>query len=204
MMSLATSLSLALATFIFVMTPGPGVMAIVAKTLTGGLLTGIVLGVGLILGDLIYLSLTLASLHAFAEALIPFMQVVRVCGGLYLAWLGVQLFRAPAPQLDSESLSGQKRNLLMTGILISSSNPKVVIFYLSFLPLFIDLGRLDMFQSMHVIAIITCVLLCGVLITAGLSYQIKRLVRTQKGGRRLNQICGMLMMLVGAGLIATL
>ena len=132
------------------------------------------------------------------------MQIVRVLGGLYLAWLGVQLFRAPAPQLDSETLSGQKRNLLMTGILISSSNPKVVIFYLSFLPLFIDLGRLDMFQSMHIIAIITCVLLCGVLITAGLSYQIKRLVRTQKGGRRLNQICGILMMLVGAGLIATL
>lgn len=203
-MTFATSISLALATFVFVMTPGPGVMAIVARTLSGGLLTGIVMGLGLILGDLIYLSLTLASLHAFAETLIPFMKIVRVCGGAYLAWLGVQLYRAPAPKLDSEKLAGQKRNLLMTGILISSSNPKVVIFYLSFLPLFIDLGSLDLAQSLQVMIIITCVLITGVLITSGLSFQIKRLVRTEAGGRRLNQICGILMMLVGVSLIATI
>lgn len=203
-MTFATSLSLAIATFIFVMTPGPGVMAIVARTLTGGLLTGVILGVGLILGDLIYLTLTLASLHAFAESLIPFMQVVRVCGGLYLGWLGVMLFRAPPPKLDSEPLAGQKRNLLMTGILISSSNPKVVIFYLSFLPLFIDMASLDVPQSFQVVSIITAVLLTGVVITSGLAYQIKRLVRTPAGGKRLNQICGILMMGVGIGLIATI
>ena len=203
-MSFATSLSLAIATFIFVMTPGPGVMAIVARTLTGGLFQGIILGVGLIFGDLIYLTLTLASLHAFAEALIPFMQIVRVCGGLYLGWLGIQLFRAPPPVLDSERLQGQKRNLLMTGVLISSSNPKVVIFYLSFLPLFIDMATLDTVQSLQVVAIIFSVLLVGVIITSGLAFQIRRLVRTPAGGRRLNQVCGILMLGVGVGLIATL
>jgi len=203
-MTLTTAVSLAVATFIFVMTPGPGVMAIVAKTLSAGFWTGAVLGFGLLLGDMIYLVAALASLHAFAEALIPVMTLVRLFGGLYLAWLGVQIFRAPPPEIKDQGVIGQRRNLLLTGILISGSNPKVIIFYLSFLPLFVDMNALDLTQSLMVIAIIASMLILGVFITTIMSYQIKRMVRSEAGGKRLNQICGVLMVIVGAGLIATI
>lgn len=203
-MTLTTAVSLAIATFIFVMTPGPGVMAIVAKTLSAGFWTGVVLGVGLMLGDMIYLLAALGSLHAFADALVPVMVVVRLLGGLYLGWLGVQIFRAPPPEIKDQAVIGQRRNLLLTGILISGSNPKVIIFYLSFLPLFVDMTALDLTQSALVVAIIASMLTVGVFLTSLMSYQIKRMVRTEAGGKRLNQICGILMIAVGIGLIATI
>lgn len=95
-MSLHGALLVALATFVFVMTPGPGVFALISRSLQGGVVAGLALTAGLLSADLLYLSAALAGLAFIARYFHDVFFVVRLVGGLYLVWLGIRAWRSPA------------------------------------------------------------------------------------------------------------
>ena len=208
-MDLTSTLALAAATFVFVVTPGPGIVALLSRTLARGIASGLLIGIGLIMGDFIYLIAVLASLHSIADELASYMIYVRVFGALFLAYIGYKQWVAPPWLRDDVRRSGALSSsslwqTLGAGIAISGTNPKVMVFYLSFLPQFVDLGNLTLTDSVLVMVTIALTLFSGCLVYAFGADQIYKLIKQEKGARLMNRITGGSIIAVAVVMVATI
>ena len=79
--------ALALASFIFAISPGPGIVAVLATSVSRGAIIASAMSVGAVCGDMIYLLLAMLSLASIAQGIDEIMLVVRVLGGCYLGWI---------------------------------------------------------------------------------------------------------------------
>ena len=159
-MTLYSIIGLSLAMMVLAASPGPGVFATVARSLASGFRPALAVICGIILGDIIFLLLATFGLSMIAQALGDLFLVVKICGGAYLVFLGVKLW-VKKPELAS-SKYGKRTGLgwgnFTSGLVITLSNPKVILFYCGFLPTFLDLSLLTMFDLMVIVAIVTTVL----------------------------------------------
>ena len=101
-------LTLALASFIFAITPGPGIVAVLAVTINRGFWNGAAMSLGEVTGDMIYLLVVMISVASFAEELTAPLLVVRVLGAIYLGWLGYQQFKSPPLVVGDAMVSSRK------------------------------------------------------------------------------------------------
>jgi threonine/homoserine/homoserine lactone efflux protein len=128
-----------LASLVLSITPGPGVLYIVARTLAQGRKAGLASVAGVALGNLgnaAGASLGLAAL--FAVSSVAF-TVVKLAGAAYLMWLGVQALRArPAAGNTAAFEAPRLRRIFRDGFLVALLNPKTALFFAAFLPQFID------------------------------------------------------------------
>ena len=152
-MSLTTIAWPTLAAFLFASlllaaTPGPGVLYIVTRTLAQGRRAGLASVAGVALGNLgnaLAAALGLAALLAVSS--LAFV-VVKFAGAAYLIWLGVQALRAAAPPPGSVAATApQARRILRDGFLVALLNPKTALFFVAFLPQFIDPAASAALQS---------------------------------------------------------
>jgi len=179
--------------------PGPGVFATVARALASGFRPSFAVICGIVVGDVIYLLFAVFGLSMVAKALGNMFFIVKICGGAYLIWLGVRIwFKKPAPVTENQNIQSRWGNFA-SGLVITLSNPKVILFYCGFLPTFFDLSALTLIDLIIVVTIITIVL-GGVLgIYAFLASQARRMFTNRQAVRRLNRTAGAVM--VGAGLV---
>ena len=196
-MTLLDFASLFLIAFVFVITPGPGTLAVFSKSMSQGFMPAFYLSLGMVLGDLVYLSAVLFSLDLFAETITPLMGYVRILGGLYLVYLGYGAWNAHKVELNSTS--GHKTNVkeLLTGLLISLTNPKVMIFYIAILPAFIDLSQVDLFYALEILITVGIGLIAGINVIIVAIGQIKAMFSRPGMDVRINKISGVIMMSVG-------
>lgn len=197
-MSLLSLIGLAGAMFLLAATPGPGVFATVARALASGVRHASVVIIGIVIGDLLFLMLAIFGLAVLAEALGELFLLVKYLGAGYLIWLGVRLWRTPtARHAIREVKELSWRANLLSGLVITLGNPKVILFYLGFLPTFVDLSQLSG-QDVVVIALIVSVVLAGVLF--GYAYaadRARRLFRSGRANRNLNRSAGSVMIATG-------
>ena len=208
-MDLATIFALAIATFIFVVTPGPGIVALLSRTMARGIASGLLLGVGLMMGDFIYLVAVLASLHTVADVIAPYMIYVRIIGAVFLAYVGYkQWTSAPITSEQARKLDkGHQRSVWQTlgaGIAISGTNPKVMVFYLSFLPQFIDLSNLILLDAIIVMITIAAMLFAGCLVYAFGADRIFKLIKNEASARLMNRVTGGSIIAVAIVMVATI
>lgn len=131
-----TTMGVFVATVIFVWSPGPGIMAMLARSMTYGFGGGFSLGLGTAMGDLFYVIVVLFSLSSFIDAMAPYLPYVRWAGACYLAYLGIVQFRTQGLKMEKT----EKKSLLKTwtlGVVIAITNPKVMVYYFGFFPLFL-------------------------------------------------------------------
>ncbi|MFN0040695.1 MAG: LysE family translocator [Burkholderiales bacterium] len=138
-----------LASFVLAVTPGPGVLYIVTRSLVQGRRSGLVSVAGVALGDLgnaFAASVGLAAL--FAVSSLAF-SVVRYAGALYLVFLGVQMLRT-SPGANSATIPFvvSITRVFRDGFVVALLNPKTTLFFAAFLPQFLTLSAPPMFQSM--------------------------------------------------------
>jgi threonine/homoserine/homoserine lactone efflux protein len=130
-----------LASLVLAVTPGPGVVYIVARTLTQGRAAGLASVAGVAAGNLgnaLGASLGLAALFALSAAA---FGVVKWAGAAYLVWLGVQALRRPPPTAAAAgaTLTAQRpARIFRDGFVVALLNPKTALFFAAFLPQFID------------------------------------------------------------------
>jgi threonine/homoserine/homoserine lactone efflux protein len=196
-MTLLDFTSLFLIAFVFVITPGPGTLAVFAKSMSQGFMPAFYLSLGMVLGDLVYLSAVLFSLELFAETITPLMDYVRILGGLYLVYLGYSVWNAH--KLELSSTAAHKTNIkeFFTGFLISLTNPKVMIFYIAILPAFIDLSQVDLFYALEILITVGIGLIAGINVIIVAIGQIKAMFSRPGMDVRINKISGVIMMSVG-------
>ena len=197
--------TLALTSFIFAITPGPGVVAVLATSIRNGIPSGLAMTLGEVTGDMVYLLLAMLSLAGLSQHLSGVMLVVRILGAGYLFWLGVQTFLSPPLEKTSAPTSARGLGVAFgTGFMISITNPKVIVFYLSFLPLFIDMTALDIGNGAAVMAVMFVSVYAGPALIAVVGNHAASLATSPRSGRIMNQITGILLILVAIALIATI
>ncbi len=198
-MNLFTAITLAGAIFILAVIPGPGVFATVARSLASGFYQAAIVAAGIVCGDLFFLLLAIYGLSAVAELLGDFFLLVRYAGGLYLIFLGLRIWSSspqPADIRKVQELSWKKN--FLSGLAITLGNPKVILFYLSLLPTFLDLRHLSNTEALLTAAIVSLVL--G-LVLLGYGYGADRARSLFTGARSLKKLhrgSGAVMMATGS------
>lgn len=137
-----TLLTYSIACFILFITPGPDMSFFLAKTVQGGRQAGIAAMSGACVGNLVHSLAAAFGLSALIAASATAFTVVKVIGALYLLWMAYEAIRyGSALSITGETVAAPSlRKTFMMGIGINLTNPKVVLFFLTFLPQFIVAG----------------------------------------------------------------
>ncbi len=203
-MTLASTLAFIVAVFVLGATPGPAVAATIARGLTTGFWSAAALHVGVVIGDLVLLSLAIFGMAAVAQAMGELFIVVKIVGAAYLVWLGWKLWTAapidPASTPPAEAAPSRETSKnVLAGLAITLGNPKAIIFYAAFLPSFVDLTQVSAADIAIIAAVVVVVLTVTNLSYAALAARARRLLRSRSAMRALNRAAGT--MLVGAGIV---
>ena len=121
---------------VFLLIPGPGNLALVLSTSKGGVRGGLAATLGVIVGDQVLLWLAVAGVAALLAAYPAAFQAVQWVGAGYLAWLGGFMLtsKAGAPS----AIDIRPHHYLRQALFITLLNPKAILFYMAFFPLFVD------------------------------------------------------------------
>jgi threonine/homoserine/homoserine lactone efflux protein len=140
--SIGTILGFSLASFVLAITPGPDMMLFLSRTVTGGRAMGFAAMLGASAGMVVHMTLAAFGLSALLAASATAFFILKVVGGLYLLWLAYGALRhGSAFSVDREGIPQQSlRATVLTGVGINLTNPKVIVFFVTFLPQFIDAG----------------------------------------------------------------
>jgi threonine/homoserine/homoserine lactone efflux protein len=127
------------------LTPGPDMTYIAARAATGGFRDGLAAAFGIAAGCVVHTLAAAVGLSALIAASSTAFSVVKWCGAAYLLYAGVRLLagsarRVPAAAAASVLAPASPRAILREAFLINVFNPKVALFFLAFLPQFIDTG----------------------------------------------------------------
>lgn len=141
MPSINTLLAFSAAALVLLVLPGPAVMYIVTRSASQGRRAGLVSVAGIHTGTVVHIVAAMVGLSALLAASASAFTVVRLAGAGYLVWLGVQSLRAYRAGLAEPSIAVQHRALrrvFVDGVVLNILNPKTAIFFLSFVPQFVD------------------------------------------------------------------
>ena len=201
-MTIFTLLGFGAAMFLLAASPGPGVFATVARALANGFSHAAVLVLGIVTGDLIFLLLAVYGLSAMAELLGNFFIFVKYGGGLYLIWLGIKIWRSspdPVAVQGIKELSWKKN--FFSGLVITLANPKVILFYLGFLPTFVDLASLTHMDIFAVSVVVTVVLGAVLLCYAWTASRAGQLFKSRRALKMTNRCAGGVMITAGCAIL---
>ena len=193
-------LAFAAAAAILIAIPGPTTLVVLGNTLAGGRALGFISLIGVAVGDVCAIGLSVLGFSAILSASALAFEILKWIGAAYLVWLGIGLWRAPPAELAA---TAGERTRAGTAILRSFTvtllNPKGILFFAAFLPQFIDLDRPLLGQV--VVLTLTFVALAtsiqgGYILALGTA---RRNVASATTMCRLNRAGGA--MLIGAGLL---
>lgn len=163
-MTLSIVLALFFALVLLAVIPGPGIMIVVARTLSHGFKGGTVTTAGIVMGDFIFICLAIFGLTALSELMGSVFLIVKYAGAAYLIWLGIKIFRAKKPYDNSTSPSNRKHSAnFIAGLLTTLGNPKAILFYASFFPAFLDLSSVTL-SEVGIIMLVTAFAVGGVML----------------------------------------
>ena len=127
------------AIIVFQLIPGPGTLAILNATARNGIGAGLGAVVGTLLGDMVYMVAAIVGLAAVMNAHPALFQGLQWFGATYLGWMGLQLlFRPLANARSAEEARKSAWVYFRQAFAVSLTNPKVMLFFVAFFPLFLD------------------------------------------------------------------
>ncbi len=191
------------AIIIFLAIPGPGNLALITSTSKGGIPGGLGATFGVIAGDQVLMWLAVAGVATLLTAYPAAFHAVQWLGAAYLAWLGLRMLTAKpgaAPVLNI-----QPRHYLRQALLITLLNPKAIVFYMAFFPLFVDPSRHQGLLTFGLMAATIAVLTFAYGLTAVLLtyYLAERLRANPVVGRVLEKLAGVFLIGFGVKLALT-
>lgn len=171
-------ISFLITTAVFAYVPGPAMLYAAAQTLARGRWSGLMAALGIHLGGYVHVAAAAAGLSVLFHAVPTLYLAVKLAGAAYLIWLGISLFRAKTPGLVAFPQARKKSGgrALVESIVVEILNPKTAIFFVAFLPQFIDAGSAlpvwaqfvalgTIVNLMFTSADIVCVVLAGAVVS---------------------------------------
>lgn len=186
-----------IAIIVFLLVPGPGNLALITSTGKGGIRGGLAATWGVILGDQVLIWLAVAGVAALLAAYPAAFHAVQWLGAAYLAWLGLRMWFARAG--DQPVLHIRTGQYVRQSFLITLLNPKAIVFYMAFFPLFVDPARHQGLPTFAVMAVTVAALTFayGLTMTLMTHFLAARMRANPKVSRVLNKLAGLF--LVGFG-----
>ena len=139
-----TTPSLALfivSSLVLLLTPGPAVLYIIARSINQGRQAGVVSAVGLSLGTLVHVFAAAFGLSALLATSAIAFNVVKLLGAAYLIYLGIKTLRTPLPtDTTIEAPPRQLKQIFVQGFIVNVLNPKLALFFFAYLPQFVDMS----------------------------------------------------------------
>jgi len=185
------------------LTPGPNSLLVLTHGALHGHRKTLFTVSGGALGFLALIALSMLGIGALLKASAGALTALKLCGGAYLVWLGIQLWRAPAIHLRADAAPAGARGagLFRQGLLTALSNPKALLFYGAFLPQFIDPSRDLWLQFIVMATIFVAVEILVESLLALLAHRIRPVLR--RVGKRFNRVCGGMFVAMGVALPMT-
>ena len=184
--------------------PDASAFAVVARSIASGFSHGLVTTIGIVVGDFFFIILAIYGLSIIAESIADLFIAIKYLGGTYLVWLGTGLWRSITKETKLKGIHEPSWwSNFLCGLFITLGDVKVILFYLSFLPAFLDLARATVLDTGIVMATAT-IAVCGVKLSyAYMAGRARRLFESTNARRRLNRIAGSMMIGTGIFLIVT-
>ena len=151
-------------------------------------------------GFVTIIALSMFGIGALLKTSLAWLTVMKWLGGAYLVWLGIQVWRSPplALELDTGVEPRPGWSLFQQGALSALTNPKALLFFTAFLPQFIDPARSLVVQFLIMAGTFAVTEIVTEILIASMAWRIRPWL--MRVGRRFNQACGGLFVLIGAAL----
>ena len=197
-----TSLALfAAASIALLVVPGPSVLYVITRSVSQGRRAGLISVLGVHVGSVVHVTAAALGLSALLASSATAFAAVKYLGAGYLIWLGIQKLRHSVPgPLDDVPAVGRGQ-LFTQGVVVNVLNPKTAIFFLAFLPQFVNPERGPV--AVQIIVLGVCFIALGVvsdggyaLLAGSISGHIRR---TDRARRRLGRASGVVYLGLGAG-----
>jgi threonine/homoserine/homoserine lactone efflux protein len=197
----------AAAAFVLAVTPGPGMFYVVGRTWSAGRRDGLASSLGTMLGGLVHITACVVGVSALVMASATAFSALKLVGGIYLIYLGIQTFRAASREalaMPDETAKDGAMRAFRQGVVVEATNPKTAAFFLAFIPQFIVMGEGHVALQFLVLGVISVLLNTGADLVAvmGAAKLHARLVHRPSLFRRLRQGSGVMMASLGVGLLA--
>lgn len=193
MPSLDMTLAFLATALLFAYMPGPAMLYTAARTMARGRRAGVMAVLGLHLGGYFHVIAATAGLSAVFHLVPVLYTIVKLAGAAYLIWLGVVTFRCKDGTSSPTTASKFEEHPFLESVIVEVLNPKTAIFFLAFLPQFVDPNASFPIPAQFLIfgvvvnfffssADVVCVLLAGALVKClTKSDRVRRLVRRAGG-----------------------
>jgi threonine/homoserine/homoserine lactone efflux protein len=189
MMSVATLLAYCTALFIAAAIPGPGMTAIVARALGSGFRETFFMGLGLAIGDLLYLTAVILGLAFVAQTFTTSFMVLKILGALYLVYIAWKLWTAGLLPQDIKARKSTSMGLsFLSGLLVTLGNPKTMLFYVALVPTLIDVQAIGVSEYAVLVGATFAVLMVVLIPYILLASRARLLLKQPRALRSLNRI----------------
>ncbi len=187
-----------IAIVVFLLIPGPGNLALITSTSKGGIRGGLAATLGVITGDQALMWLAVAGVAALLATYPTAFKIVQFAGAVYLGFLGIKMVMAKPG--DAPILKMDSRRFFVQSLAITLLNPKAIVFYMAFFPLFIDPAKHQGLLTFGVMAatIAALAFLYGLSVTLITHFAAEKLRASPRMTGALNKIAGLF--LIGFGL----
>ena len=181
-------------------------LTVLARSATSGFSHGALTALGIVAGDIIFILIAIYGLSFLADTLGELFVIVKYVGGAYLIWLGVTLLRSKQQSTsNAENVEGVIESSLLasflTGLFITLVDLKAILFYLGFLPAFIDMSTVSILDTAIILAVASIAVGGPKLAYAFAADRASLLLKSGRAKRAINVTAGSVMIAVGVFLI---
>ena len=184
--------------------PSTSVAVVITRSAAHGLADGVFVTLGIVAADLMFVLLTIFGLSVFAESMGSLFMIVKYLGAAYLLWFGFVLLKAKNTSVKPALKRIKKGNFIVSflaGFALTLGDIKAILFYASFLPIFIDIGTIQTLDVL-IIVLITILGVGGVkLVYAILANNISASLLDSKYKKMANKLAGGFMLGAGSYII---
>ncbi len=183
---------------ILIAVPGPGVVAMVARSLGSGFRSAIPAAIGTLVGDLVWMTLSAFGLAGLAAAMGAWFLVIKFAGALYLVYMGYKYWTAEVRAMP-EILPATVSQSFFSQLSVTLGNPKAMGFFLAVFPQVVDLRHLNGTGYAQLVAA-TAVLIPSIMLAyAGAAAQVRTLLTSKRARKGINRTAAVIMVGAGAG-----
>ena len=193
-MALSALLVFALALMVAAGSPGPGIAALVARVMSNGFRDVLPFLAAMWIGEILWMSFAVAGLAALAKTFATAFLLLKIAGIVYLLFLAVKMWLAPAAVDDGQLPSGQSPlRMFAAGLTVSLGNPKIMVVYVALLPTLVDISHVGPLAWAELALTMLVVMAAVALSWALLAVRARRLLRSRRAVKVANRASATMM-----------
>lgn len=199
MPDLSVWLSFVAATEALLIIPGPTVLLVISYALAQGKRSAWATVPGVAAGDFTAMALSLLGLGAVLAASADLFTALKLAGAAYLIYLGIKILRAPVPHTLSENAPQEQAPWRITAhaFAVTALNPKSIVFYVAFFPLFLGTDRPLLPQILVLGFTFLIMATFNAILYAMMASQVTRFLRTYRARKNMNRAAGGILLVTG-------